>query len=119
MMVGLHQLQQVLESLHAAIVVEDPVDQHFLSPTRAFCCCSSYSLPFSVECVLIVVFSTQMFDQEEVVACQDSSLLFVLGLLLLDLASAIELTVECLKHERHLHLTGSSMSLVASELYSS
>jgi hypothetical protein len=35
-MVGLHQLQQVLESLHAAIVVEDPVDQHFLSPTRAF-----------------------------------------------------------------------------------
>lgn len=112
-MVGLHQLQQVLESLHAAIVVEDPVDQHFLSPTRAF-----YSLPFSVE------FSTQMFDQEEVVACPDSSLLFVLGfnillLLLLDLASATELTVECLKHERHLYLTGSSMSLVASELYSS
>ena len=111
-MVGLHQLQQVLESLHAAIVVEDPVDQHFLSPTRAFII-NFYSLPFSVE------FSTQMFDQEEVVACPDSSLLFVLGLLLLDLASATELTVECLKHERHLYLTGSSMSLVASELYSS
>jgi hypothetical protein len=108
MMVDLHQLRQVLESLHATIAVEDPVDQHFLSPTRAF-----YSLPFSVES------STQMFDQEEVVACLDSSLLFVLGLLLLDLASVTELTVECLKHEWHLYLTGSSMSLVASELYSS
>ena len=107
-MVGLHQLQQVLESLHAAIVVEDPVDQHFLSPTRAF-----YSLPFSVE------FSTQMFDQEEVVACQDSSVLFVLGLVLLDLAFMTELRVECLKHEQHLYSIGSSMSLVASELYSS
>lgn len=105
---GLHQLQQVLESLHAAIMVEDPVDQHFLSPPRAF-----YSLPFSVE------FLTQMFDQEEVVVCQDSSQLLVLGLLLLDLASVTELTVECLKHERHLHSAGSSVSLVASELYSS
>ena len=61
-----------------------------------------------------------MLDQEEVMASQDSSqLLLMLGWPLLDLASVTELTVQCVKYERHLYLTDSSVPLIASELYSS
>jgi hypothetical protein len=107
--VGLHRLQQVHESLYAEIVVEDQVGLHFLLATRAFC-----SPPFSVE------FSMQMLDQEEVMASPDlSQLLSMLGWPLLDLTSATELTVQYSKHERHLYSIDSSVSLIASELYSS